>query len=386
MRSLRYTALALTLGFSVPSPASSLSLTRNDTDPMTPALVARLELQRLIIEEFRDAGPRVRSIVDREAVFVGVESLKVCFLPEEPQLRAPFVQAARRWIPTLPHLLDFGSEPSFRSCAGGRQEDIRVAFRADKRGDRFVEHWSFLGNESRRRDERGASLNINPGITRGDMAAFRIAVMHELGHALGLEHEHRHPDVRCIDRIDKPIAQAIYKLPTLADVEAMFAVLVGKSGRYDYGRYNKLSIMHYALREELFKDGDRDLCHVGQNQSIHNLDLAAVIAQYSGGRTHSLVQLQVRANETSVLLANANFSETQLRSFGRLIAERLGTMRGAKTEVRFDFTRADGAPKSPGLRKNLSPVGCDPDTPASGVQTRCELDAGAAKLRIFIGQ
>jgi hypothetical protein len=119
--------------------------------------------------------------------------LRVRFLGGEPQLQARVLKAARAWLVE-------GVRLDIVAAARGEKPQIRIAF-DEKDGS-----WSAVGNDSLTHHPSQPTMNL--GWARLDTAEkdFSSVVIHEFGHALGLLHEHNHPEARI--RWNKPAVEA----------------------------------------------------------------------------------------------------------------------------------------------------------------------------------
>lgn len=119
--------------------------------------------------------------------------LRVRFLEGEPALHTRVLKAARSWLVE-------GVRLDIVAAGPGEKAQIRVAF-AEKKGS-----WSAVGNDSLTYHPSQPTMNL--GWARLDTAEkdFSSVVIHEFGHALGLLHEHNHPEAKI--RWNKPAVEA----------------------------------------------------------------------------------------------------------------------------------------------------------------------------------
>jgi hypothetical protein len=107
---------------------------------------------------------------------------------------------------------------------------------------------SAVGTDALLYEQHEATLNLS---IETDHPEFERTVLHEFGHALGLQHEHHHPKANI--PWDKP---KVYEFYTThygwTDAEMDFNVLTPiQRSDHLWGHYDKDSIMHYVVPNEL---------------------------------------------------------------------------------------------------------------------------------------
>lgn len=239
----------------------------------------------------------VQAIINEYKIWGLNRTLEICFFGGDAPLRALLASAAAEWDDAAPGLaLDPGAAPAYRDCIGpdGKpgKSDIRVAF--DRKGD-WSGDWSQQGTDAAQFNPDQPSMNI--GSVREESLdatlkfvteeSLRGTMLHELGHALGLQHEHQSPDSKCEDELlwDDKVYPALAAPPNKWDHAKVDANLrrLFKTGRLRATPYDRKSIMHYSLPADWFRDPSAT-CRVPENDELSATDLAAIAGLYA--KTH----------------------------------------------------------------------------------------------------
>jgi hypothetical protein len=129
------------------------------------------------------AGPgQDRATLLLAAKWTPGETITVSFLGGSPQLQNKVKNVALEWtVPGMANLtLDFRANTT--------QTDIRIAFISG------AGSWSYLGTTCRRIPHPNPTMNYGWLTNSSSDDEIRRVVLHEFGHALGLVHEHQHPE------------------------------------------------------------------------------------------------------------------------------------------------------------------------------------------------
>ncbi|MEP7301641.1 MAG: M12 family metallopeptidase [Caldimonas sp.] len=119
-------------------------------------------------------------MADRAKLWDKGTALKVRFLQGEPALHDRVLQAARSWL--VPGVkLDLVPAPPDQAA------HFRIAFEPN-RGS-----WSYVGRDNLGILPGQPTMNLGWATLATPDADFSSVVIHEFGHALGLLHEHNHP-------------------------------------------------------------------------------------------------------------------------------------------------------------------------------------------------
>lgn len=205
----------------------------------------------------------------------------VCFRDGAAELRREVTKHARVWeLPDTSVLFDFGDPNLPRTCGTSQAAMIRISFKGPGT-------WAVVGTEAR--VALGATMNFDGGrnwLSVGERE-FRRVVQHEFGHALGLYHEHQHPEAMCIDEIDWPSAYELFRSAQFNlsndEIRRNFEGLLSK---YATTPYDERSIMLYDLPRKVFKrrlfdGGTKPSCY--REDRVYELsgdDMAAIAKYY----------------------------------------------------------------------------------------------------------
>lgn len=211
------------------------------------------------------ASRHKRSAGYRDKFWENGRTLKIGFVDDylDETHRQAIVDAILQWQPHIGLELVFidGREGQ----PGHGQGDIRITTDSEM-------NYSLIGTDARSNDPWTPTmvLGIRPSHPR-----FTATVMHEFGHALGLEHEHQHPDADIPWDVDKVYAHYTAKGIDRTEVDEQVMNRLPRNGMRTTA-YDKTSIMHYPVPNEL-TIGDWE---VGHNLALSELDKALVRSMY----------------------------------------------------------------------------------------------------------
>jgi Astacin (Peptidase family M12A). len=179
----------------------------------------------------------------------GKKVLKVVFLDGSLKQRVRVMETVRKWEEVSNMTFDFGEY---------RDSDISISFRLGEGS------WSYIGNVSK---EYYPSMNFGWLEDNSSQEEYDRVVLHEFGHALGMIHEHFHPDSGI--PWNREAVYNYYRDRGWKDEQIENNIF----SKYDkdmlnYTDFDTRSIMLYAIPNEL-THGDYS---VGWNTSISSLD------------------------------------------------------------------------------------------------------------------
>jgi len=188
--------------------------------------------------------------------------LKVKFiLGGTAKLKSKVKQYADAWTEKTGIQFDFVSSG---------EADIRISFYPESRDNGS---WSYLGTEALKVSKSEATMNY--GWLTDNTAETEIArvVLHEFGHALGLPHEHQHPDCPIVWD-EEAVLKDMSHWPEEDVIHNIF-----RKYRHSESRstsYDTESIMHYEIPESW----TIGIFSVDWNTSLSNNDLALIEEMY----------------------------------------------------------------------------------------------------------
>jgi hypothetical protein len=274
MRSLAEIAIILVL-FSIPLPAAAHGTTES-TAVQGHAPAANQTADEILPNSLADAArDPARGVIDQLKLWKTGSKLQICFMAGSASTVWRIAEVAQTWTTFANLTFDFGRPEAPYFCNDGKTYQIKIGFQASG-------YWSYIGTDSER---RSPSLNLQ-GFDSEHLSLsgpeFRRLVLHEFGHALGLQHEHQSPEARCTDEINWPAAEEHYSTCcgwSQAETRRNLQTLVGGE-RYKTTRYDPKSIMHYFLPVSIFRNGRNSRCFTTENYELSAIDKNAIAAAY----------------------------------------------------------------------------------------------------------
>lgn len=210
----------------------------NTTAPQKNRFPCGVPLNRITYHKKNDKG--------FEMVFVPFykwekKELKVYFTDiEDLDLMGKTLNVANRWS------TEAGAKVKFVLTASIIESDIRIAFR-DKNG-----YQSLIGNEAGSLEYASVSTMSLQNLDSSPDAEFIRVVLHEFGHAIGLEHELQNPNVHIV--WDTSAVYSFYRETYNWDSAKVNFNVFGKINTKEATVFDPQSIMIYAVPAFLLKD------------------------------------------------------------------------------------------------------------------------------------
>ncbi|CAI8913690.1 M12 family metallopeptidase [Pseudomonas sp. IT-P4] len=178
-------------------------------------------------------GRNKRGVAIHSKFWASHRTLKIAFLnPPSSAHREAAIKAIKVWQPSINLKLDF---------VNGTEGDIRITMEPPL-------NYSAIGTDAMLRGPDENTMNIG---TDPEHPGFEATVLHEFGHALGMQHEHQHPKADI--PWNKPAVYDFYLSAYQWSKEEvdhnLFKLLEDKLTRTTV--YDPTSIMHYPISNEL---------------------------------------------------------------------------------------------------------------------------------------
>ncbi|WP_422089469.1 M12 family metallopeptidase [Tenacibaculum ovolyticum] len=239
----------------------------NSEDVLEVEPVADVEVASMCFSDMKKAeGGKARAVSYPSKHWVNGQTIRVKFLSGTTRFQAKVKEYASEW--------EKYANIKFQWVSSNSPADIKIYIGGSK-------HWSNLGTDSKYSQH---SMNLgyydNGGpIPRG----FKRTVIHEFGHALGLDHEHKNPTAGI--KWNKPQVYkdyaAWYKW-TEAMVDFNVFEKLSKNST-NYSEYDPKSIMHYPIYASHTLDG----YSVGTNNNISAIDKKFISEVYPRGASNT---------------------------------------------------------------------------------------------------
>ena len=170
---------------------------------------------------------------------------------------------------------------AFRFCSQDRSL-IRISIGGSS-------SWSAIGKQASEERFDYASMNIAYDYV---LSAEREGViLHEFGHALGLEHEHLHSQSNCMAELDLDKIVAI--LAAEGNPRSRRQIEEDFAGNFEGERitetaFDAESVMLYSLRRAFFKNPDNATCIYPLRSALSDRDIDWVLARYPTDRQDAI--------------------------------------------------------------------------------------------------
>jgi len=242
------------------------------------------------------------------------KTLKICFVNGTNEERQYIAKTALEWTKHGDLKLDFyqvvpGQRPLPRGCGKPSAEtsEIRVAITSanakfypdDTVSTPGIAGWSELGTDALNRNAKSITDNvIYPTIFFYENTPKPHHVLHEFGHALGLEHEHQSPAGKCDAEFNWSKVYDLYKGTfSPQEVDLFIRPFPASLKTHLVDVYDTHSVMHYQFPKDMFIKGDKSPCYVAANTELSDYDKAAMHLMYPKFRTDVDAEEVARLNK-----------------------------------------------------------------------------------------
>lgn len=169
--------------------------------------------------------------------------------------------------------INFVFYPTLAHIPKNQSADIVITFNT-------TVHTSAVGTDSKVSLQTGESMNLGLSQIK-HINVRRGIILHEFGHALGLQHEHQHKK-RSLEFDESKALIACRNHLGFTDTQCREFILqtIPAEGVY-FSQYDPLSIMHYTLHPDFFKTK----VEIRENSSLSLIDKLEIAKLYPGRKT-----------------------------------------------------------------------------------------------------
>lgn len=221
----------------------------------------------------------VEGVVDQFRLWTTGSTLAGCFIGGTPEIQDFFVKSIQDIEAYANLKISFGAQGNYHKC-DGTPYHIRVSF------DHTLGNWSYVGTDSIKTSYESASMNIayatSAPFASVDKTRLKGVILHETGHAIGLQHEHQSPEANCESDFDWPKIYDTFSRDYGWDKQKVDDNLRGlvASPRLRTTPYDGSSIMNYYFPVWMFKNGASSPCAGHENLVLSITDEQTISETY----------------------------------------------------------------------------------------------------------
>lgn len=180
-----------------------------------------------------------RGVADKDALWPQHSTIRVSLLGMTEEQKNFTKKQICKWAPHINLCIQFTDRP-----------DGHIRIKAD---NNIIGGYSDIGKDSASDEEASMVVGFRDGLN----AFAGGTITHEFGHALGLRHEHQHPDTN-LDFNPKLIHERAVKSIPDVTLEEVKVNVIGKLPRDTVitSPYDRNSIMHYKFSKEELNGGE----------------------------------------------------------------------------------------------------------------------------------
>ena len=216
---------------------------------------------------FTNLDNTLEQVFEAKARWAHRQTLRYCFMDGSDAARRKFGQIFADVLTNT----NLRTIQTTANC-GQQFAEIRVSFSGGG-------YWSYVGNDAVLIPQSRPTLNLSGMGQSGNWSPTWVGIaIHEIGHALAMQHEHQHPDVDCQF---KPVEQLAALMGwTPEQVKTNMGRLMNRS-KLIITKRDPESVMHYKLSADYFTTGDRSPCFItSKNNKLSKGDIEALRVVY----------------------------------------------------------------------------------------------------------
>lgn len=213
-----------------------------EPDPLMDDLMFVCTSDLIIPVSNKNPNSKLTSVVNKSSKWLDGQTLRIKFLNGDTVIQEKTKEYINDWIQYTNLTIQFVPSSEFA--------EIIIAFNWDN----DTTSWSQLGRYSvHYYSQDKPSMNIAWINSDVSSSTFRRTILHEFGHALGLQHEHLSPDAQI--NWNKPYVYNYFKSThTPQQIDDNYFNVVNKNDN-NYTNYDPYSIMHYSIPSLFTLDG-----------------------------------------------------------------------------------------------------------------------------------